>query len=42
VARYGWWCPGIGVPPHPSTDLTNYHTDPLALGGKLLGPTTVL
>jgi len=24
------------------TDLTNDHTDPLALGGKLLGPTTVL
>ncbi len=42
VARYGWWCPGFGVPPHPSTDLTNDHTDPLALGGKLLGPTTVL
>ncbi len=42
VARYGWWCPGFGVPPHSSTDLTLDHTDPLALGGPLLCPTSVL
>ncbi len=41
VGRYGRWCPGFGVHPHPSTDLTNDHTDPLALGGPLLGPTSV-
>ena len=42
VARHGRWCPGIGVPPHPSTDLTSDHIDPLALGGAVLGETQVL
>ena len=28
VARFGWWCPGFGVPAHPSRDLTTDHVIP--------------
>ena len=42
VARHGWWCPGFGVPSHPSRDLTDDHVIGLAQGGALLGPTSVM
>jgi len=38
VARFGWWCPGFGVPAHPSRDLTLDHIIP----GSLEGGTQVL
>lgn len=36
--RYGNWCPGYGVPAHPSSDLTLDHIIP----GSLEGGTQVL
>lgn len=33
VARFGWWCPGYGVPGHESTDLTADHVLAVANGG---------
>lgn len=34
VAQCGYWCPGYGIPPHPSTDLTADHVIPRAQGGN--------
>lgn len=31
-AEHGDWCPGWGVPPHASSDLTADHVDPRRLG----------
>lgn len=33
IATHGWWCPGWGVPAHPSRQLTIDHGDPLVFGG---------
>lgn len=33
IAQHGHWCPGYGVPAHPSTDLTADHTEAVAHGG---------
>ncbi|MGB7237126.1 MAG: hypothetical protein WBD41_14220 [Rhodococcus sp. (in: high G+C Gram-positive bacteria)] len=41
VASKGYWCPGIGRPPHRSVDLTAGHVPPIALGGDPHGPLTV-
>lgn len=32
-ARFGNWCPGYQIQPHPSTDLTGDHITSLANGG---------
>lgn len=42
VLKHGWWCPGFGRAPHPSTDLTADHVIPLARGGTNAGPRRVL
>lgn len=34
--EFGDWCPGYGVPPHPSNDLTADHVDPRQPGGRLV------
>jgi 5-methylcytosine-specific restriction endonuclease McrA len=34
VAKYGWTCPGLLVPAHPSRDLTGHHIVPLSEGGE--------
>ncbi len=34
LARFGPWCPGWGIPAHPSTDLTLDHVVPLEAGGE--------
>lgn len=41
VAAYGWWCPGWGVEPHVSTDLTAAHSTAVVHGGAE-SPLTVL
>lgn len=41
VAEHGHWCPGYGVPAHPSTDLTADHSLAVAHGGAQ-GPLDVL
>lgn len=40
--QHGDWCPGYQVPPHPATDLTADHVNPVAAGGHESGPLTVL
>lgn len=40
--QYGDLCPGFGVDPHPSTDLTADHPTPLKLGGLEHQPLRVL
>jgi hypothetical protein len=42
VARFGWWCQGYGLPPHPSVDLTADHRLPVSLGGSPDGELDVL
>lgn len=41
VARYGWQCPGWGVPAHHSTDLTADHRAALATGGESFDRTNI-
>lgn len=41
-AAYGDWCPGYGVPAHPSSDLTADHVVSVARGGDARGPLQVL
>lgn len=33
LVRFGPWCPGWNVPPHPAADLVLDHDTPLELGG---------
>jgi 5-methylcytosine-specific restriction protein A len=33
IAAHGYWCPGWGVPAHPSEDLTADHVIPQRYGG---------
>lgn len=42
VALNGWTCPGWGVEPHPSRDLTADHVEAVAAGGAEDGPLRVL
>lgn len=41
IAEHGHWCPGYGVPPHESHDLTAEHVTAVANGGGK-GPLAVL
>lgn len=41
-AQHGDWCPGYGIPPHPSADLTADHVVAVAQGGPPDGPLQVL
>lgn len=41
-AEHGDWCPGWGVPAHPSADLTADHIDEISLGGDPTGALQVL
>lgn len=40
--QHGNWCPGYGVPAHPSEHLSADHLTPIALGGAPDGPLGVL
>lgn len=40
--RYGDWCPGWQVDPHPHADLCADHLDPVGAGGAEDGPLSVL
>lgn len=42
VAQHGWVCPGYGVPPHPSRDLTAGHPIALANGGAVIQPRLIV
>lgn len=42
VEVHGWWCPGWGVPPHASQDLTADHVVSVAAGGREDGELAVL
>ncbi|MFI1520636.1 HNH endonuclease [Kitasatospora cineracea] len=40
--QYGDWCPGHGVPAHPSSDLTADHVVPLSKGGASTAENTLV
>jgi 5-methylcytosine-specific restriction protein A len=42
VEQHGYWCPGYGVPPHPSHLLQADHVQPVSLGGDPGGELRVL
>lgn len=42
ISLFGYWCPGYGVPGHPSNDLTTDHPIALAKGGDHNQPLVVL